>query len=100
MTRARDNEAKSPKVLLKVTPRLVRDAVQANSGHCMIAEAVKEAVPGAKYVSVDLQTIRWTDTEKGKRYVYLTPRKAQFALIDFDQGEEPTPFQATIQGAH
>jgi hypothetical protein len=46
----------------------------------MIAEAIKQAVPRATNVSVDLSTVRWTDPEKKLRYTYLTPRAAQIAL--------------------
>jgi hypothetical protein len=65
----------------------------------MIAEAVKVAVPGASKVSVDLQTIRFTDLEKRLRYVYLTPRQAQLALVSFDQGIHTDPFSMVLRGA-
>jgi hypothetical protein len=64
----------------------------------MIAEAVKLAVPGARYVSVDLQTIRFTDPTGEKRYTYLTPRRAQVALVNFDQGRAPEPFKVQLRG--
>jgi len=60
------------------------------SSHCWIAEAVKQAAPWGSHVAVDLQTIRVTDTQAEKRYVYLTPRIAQIALIKYDAGEERT----------
>jgi hypothetical protein len=49
-------------------------------------------MPDASFVSVDLQTIRWTDKKKGRRYIYLTPRVAQVALVKFDQGMHTEPF--------
>jgi hypothetical protein len=64
----------------------------------MIAEAVRSAVPDARSVSVDLQTIRFTDAERGLRYVYLTPRIGQMALVDFDQGRLPEPFSMQLRG--
>lgn len=80
----------APRVPVDVTEYLIEDSTARDSGHCMIADAVKEAVPDATYISADIQTIRFT--RGGFRYTYLTPRKAQVALIQFDQGEKPEPF--------
>jgi hypothetical protein len=44
----------------------------------------------ARYIAVDLQTIRWTDPRpvRGVRYVFLTPAVAQHNVtIPFDQGD-------------
>lgn len=57
----------------------------------MIAEAVK--AKGFKNVSVDIQTIRFTDHEARERYIYLTPPKAQLAILQFDEGVKPKPFR-------
>jgi hypothetical protein len=65
----------------------------------MIAEAIRLAVPNAQSVAVDLVTIRWTDPVRELRYIYLTPRLAQHALIDFDSGVEPRPFDVKLAGA-
>jgi len=66
----------------------------------MLAEAVKEAFPGARFVSVDLQTIRFTDPDPKRpyRYTYLTPRRGQVALVDFDQGRGIEPFEVQLRG--
>jgi hypothetical protein len=54
--------------------------------------AIADAVPTARRISVDLQTIRYTDTKRGVRYVFLTPHVAQQdIIIPFDQGEECKP---------
>jgi hypothetical protein len=90
--------ARSPIVNISVTPDLIGLSAKRDSSHCMIAEAIKLAVPGARFVSVDLQTIRFTDPEKPYRYTYLTPRRAQLALVDFDQGREPEPFDVRLRG--
>jgi hypothetical protein len=66
----------------------------------MIAESVKKAFPEAKFVSVDVQTIRFTDGSKNLRYTYLTPRVAQIAIIQFDRGEMPDPFSVRLTGGH
>lgn len=81
--------------VIEITERIIKDSEARSSSHCMIADGVKAAVPEARFVSVDIQTIRYTDIEKGERYVYLTPKRAQEAIIRFDQGMEQEPF--TIQ---
>lgn len=92
--------ARAPKVVLPVTMEQIETATKADSSHCMIADAIKAAVPGAANVSVDLQTIRFSDPKKRRRYVYLTPRRAQEALIEFDQGRGVEPFEVTLRGGH
>jgi hypothetical protein len=79
-------------VVFEVTEEIINNAVVRSSGHCVIADAIRASVPDASYVSVDLQTIRFTDRERGKRYIYLTPAHAQRVLVDFDQGVKPAPF--------
>jgi len=90
--------ARAPQVTVAVTTDLIEDAARRDSGHCMIAEAVKLAVPGARRVSVDLQTIRFTDPTRDLRFTYLTPRVGQVALVDFDQGDRPEPFGFRLRG--
>jgi hypothetical protein len=76
---------------VKVTQDHIDRATPEQSGRCMIAEAIKEMVPGAGKVHVDLQTIRFTDTE-GIRRTYLTPGVAQAALVRYDAGDDVEPF--------
>lgn len=80
-----------------VTEEVIAKSVQRDSSHCMIADAVRESIPDVIRVSVDLQTIRFTNRKTHKRYVYLTPRRAQVELIRFDQGLEPEPFSMVLQ---
>ncbi len=75
-----------------VTPELVERAVQRDSRHCMIAEAIKEQNPHFERILVDLQTIRWTNPRTGKRHICLTPEVAGAALVAFDQGSTIDPF--------
>src|SRR5215217_7648813 len=82
---------------IPVTEEVIAKAVQRDSSHCMIADAIRAHVPGVSYVSVDLQTIRFTIQAKRKRYVFLTPRQGQLALINFDQGVKPESFTMRIQ---
>ena len=96
---AEGRRIRSPRVTIELTEDLLANAIQADSSHCMIAEAIKAQVPGASNVSVDLQTIRWSDRKKGRRYTYLTPPAFQEALLRFDQGEPIPPFRATVGSA-
>jgi hypothetical protein len=73
-------------VSCRVTQELIDLAMPRDSNHCMVADAVKSALPHVKAVSVDLATIRFTDPVKRQRYIYLTPIRVQKALIEFDQG--------------
>jgi hypothetical protein len=91
---------RSPAPQIEVTDDHIKSGKQADSTHCMIAEALKTAVPGAKRVAVDLQTIRFTDPRRPLRYVYLTPRICQEALIQWDQGVVPRSFEFKLRGAH
>jgi hypothetical protein len=93
-------DAKSPVLRVNVTKELRDEAVKSNSSHCMIAEAIKEAYPLLNHVSVDLQTIRFSDPAKGLRYIYLTPRACQEALVLFDEGVASKPFRFILRGAH
>ena len=90
----------APRVRVRITPEIIDASTRRSSSHCMIAEAIKEAVPNAKYVAVDIQTCRFTDRDKGLRYTYLTPRKAQQHIIDFDQGEDMEPISFELREAH
>lgn len=84
---------RAPNLLVKVTQHHIDTALPQDSEHCMIADAIKDAFPGARMVSVDTSTIRFTDPKKGLRYVYFTPPFAQSALIGWDEGVRPEPFE-------
>jgi hypothetical protein len=90
----------SPRVAITVTAEAIQNSVRRDSAHCMIADAIRHSQPGAHGISVDLQTVRWTNLRLGLRYVYLTPRTAQVALIDYDQGDYPKPFAFVLSGGH
>jgi hypothetical protein len=77
---------------ISVRQKHIDEALRANSSHCAIAMAIKDAVPDARYIAVDLQTIRWTNPKRGVRYCFLTPAVAQHdIIIPFDQGETCKP---------
>lgn len=77
---------------IPVTEKMIETAQRADSGHCMIADAIKAANPAWTHIAVDLQTIRVTDKEHGQRLVWLTPLALQQQLLRFDQGVEVEPF--------
>ena len=61
----------------------------------MIADAIHACNPNAQYVTVDLQSIQWSDKVSGYRFVALTPPIAQVKLLDFDTGKKVKPFMFT-----
>lgn len=85
-----------PRVRINVTQEIIDAGIRRSSSHCMIAEAIEELIPEARHIAVDLQTIRWSDPEKGVRYTYLTPRAAQVHLVNYDQGEEVEPISFSL----
>src|SRR5262245_29675858 len=78
---------------INVTQEIIDGAVTNTSSRCMVADAVKKAFPRAVRIRVDMQTIRWTDPAQQKRYVYLTPARAQQYIIAFDAGDTIKPFR-------
>jgi hypothetical protein len=93
----------TPKFVVSVTSTEINRSIPKNSGHCMIADAVKKCFKDkfkrAPYaVHVDLQTIRLTDSEKGFRYIYFTPAIGQAQLLNFDWGKEVRPFKFRLKG--
>lgn len=77
------------RIHIPITQEIINSAVVRDSAHCVIADAIHAAIPEAKRISVDLQTIRFTVNEE--RVVYLTPAPQQSLLVRFDQGAVPTP---------
>lgn len=91
---------KAPKLTVRVTKEVMDHSRQRDSSHCMIAMAIRDALPAASSIAVDIQTIRFSLPEKRIRCTYLTPRMAQVAIIEFDQGRMPDPFSFKLAGAH
>lgn len=89
---------RAPRIILSSTPEIIEQAIPKDSGHCVWADALQKAVPNAKRISVDLQTIRYTDPDRGCRYTYLTPRTVQVDLVNFDQGIKPQPVTVSLRG--
>lgn len=79
------------RVHLEVTQEIIDRAVRRDSTACVLADALKIAIPGGTRPLVDLQTISISVPERGLRYHWLTPRPAQRLLINFDQGAQLIP---------
>jgi hypothetical protein len=79
--------------VIRVTQENIDRAIQNCSSRCVVADALREAVPNAVRVRVDIQTIRWSDPQKQLRYIYLTPARIQQYIIAFDAGDPIEPFQ-------
>ncbi|HYW89971.1 MAG TPA: hypothetical protein VFB50_19515 [Chloroflexota bacterium] len=88
---------KLPRITVNVTEELIDAAIPLDSSHCMIADAIKAAVPEARSVIVDLAAIRWTNSREGKRYIYFTPGSVQDVLLQFDNGIKPQPFRFVLR---
>lgn len=69
-----------------VDKKHIENAVRKDSHHCMIADAIKEQIPDAQYILVDIQSIRLTYPSTKERHLYLTPPEAQWGIIRFDRG--------------
>lgn len=99
--------AKEPlrSIRLHVDQHHIDNAEVKNSHHCMIADALREAIPEARFISVDLQSIRFSvfdetryrEERVGIRYFYFTPTIAQVALLKFDQGKKLRAFEFTMR---
>src|SRR5262245_24825805 len=87
----------APRLNVAVSLMTILTAEKKHSGHCMIAEAIREQYPEMRAIAVDLQTIRLTDPTKKRRYIYLTPRIAQVALVRFDQGLHTRAFSFQLR---
>lgn len=87
-------------VCIPVTQEHIEESITRDSSHCMTALAIAAAIPDARRIAVDLQTIRFS--RKGLRYVFLTPHIAQDNIIFFDQGERSriAPFELRMRPAY
>jgi hypothetical protein len=98
------SESSAPKRLprhtLEITDEILQRACRRDSKKCMIVEAIRKQIPNAANISVDLQSIRWSDRKAGLRYTYMTPPQAQDALLRFDNGAEVKPFSFKTRSGH
>ncbi len=96
---SRNSRDRAPRHTIRVPDEIIATAKRSNSGHCPGADGLKWTVPHATNISVDLQTVRYSDREKGLRYVYLTPRVLQEFIVGWDAGDEIGGFTYHLAGA-
>ena len=84
---------------IEITPENYERAITANSGSCLVADAIKEQYPQFSTVKVDVATVRVTNRKTGEKYTYLTPPSVAESLVFFDQGwrEESLPKKLRIR---
>jgi hypothetical protein len=85
-TQLRSSVWHSGRATIAVEQRHIDESLKASSSHCAIAEAIRDAIPWATYISIDLQSCRWTDSKRRIIYCFLTPHIAQELVINFDRG--------------
>lgn len=81
---------------IHVTEGDIANGLRNNSYHCAVSCAIARQIPDAKYVSTDIQTIRFSLAEAGERVTYLTPPDVQQYVIAFDAGDVLRPFTFTL----
>jgi hypothetical protein len=79
------------RIKVDVTQEDIDQAVRSNSRKCAVAVALARTLPDATRISVDVQTVRFTDG-RGVRRIYLTPTAPERYLISFDAGDKIEPF--------
>lgn len=89
---------KAPHPTIDVSRETIDSSKQQSSSHCMVAMAIKKAVPTAKRIAVDIATIRWTDEKRNVRITFMTPRSVQVRIIQFDSGQDVKAFRFRLNG--
>lgn len=93
----RINEFGSQRLTIPITQERIDESIRRSSAHCMLSEAIRDKYPQLRNVLSDLATIRYTDPKRQLRFIHLTPRNAQLALIDFDAGAKIEPFTIVLE---
>jgi len=81
---------------IQVESDVIANAVQKESRHCMIADAIHKKYPHYTHIQVDVQSIRFTNPRTNLRYIYLTPPEAQKQILRFDAGKKIEPFSVSL----
>jgi hypothetical protein len=85
------------RAVVEVKQHHIDASLQRSSSHCAFAAALKEAIPHARFISIDLQSCGWTNPIKGVRYVVLTPHAVRDLILAFDQGEREKLHPFTVR---
>ena len=83
---------------IDVTQADIDRATRNNSGRCVVATSIARSIEGARKVSIDLQTIRFSVGDE--RYIYLTPPAASGYVVAFDAGDTLHPFAFRLSESH
>lgn len=75
----------SGSLTVKVTAENIEKGECASPSRCMIAHAISTQFPHLTYPFVTTQYIRVTDKVTARRLFFETPRKAQKAILAFDE---------------
>jgi hypothetical protein len=62
---------KGPRLTIRVDQDLIDFSKDRDSSHCMIAEAIRDARPDVRAVSVDLQTIRFSPYQRSASAAFI-----------------------------
>jgi hypothetical protein len=87
MSRKKPSPWRNGRLFVEVTEEHIREGLEKNSSHCIVAMAIGAALPHCRHISIDLQSCRLTDPKKRLRYTFLTPHAAREIVINTDQGE-------------
>jgi hypothetical protein len=87
-------------IKVSITLEVIEESIRRDSSHCMVAQAIKSAIPDATNITVDIQTIRYSNKKARERRFYLTPRAVQQKLVDFDIGKPIEPFSFMLRSPH
>lgn len=79
---------------IRITAEHIANAKRRDSHQCMIADAIHDA--GGQFVSVDIQTITFTDRKADRRLTFLTPPSGQEAIVKWDSGKPVAPFNLVL----
>lgn len=83
-------------ITLNITQKIIDDAMEKDSGHCMIAQALRRRGAHSTRVTAEAATFNMSD---GMRYTYPLPPKAVAKLIAFDQNKASVePFSFILLG--
>lgn len=85
------------RINVEVTETDISKAIVSDSYKCVVAQAIARTIPDSTRIEVDVQTIRFTRMETGKRYVYLTPYTVQGYVVAFDAGDVIEPFRFQLR---
>jgi hypothetical protein len=99
VTEAPEAPKPPPEIRVEISEENYETAVIADSGGCLMVDAIEKQHPQFSNVKVDVATVRVTDKKRGYRYYYLTPQPVAEMLFAFDQGwrEENLPKQLRIR---